>query len=97
VVVDYTDESTILPSLKGVEVVITALAGAAHDKQKDIIKAAKTAGARLFVSSDYGISTDNVTAGIWLPKVHSDQWLREFGFPYVRVLCGLWPEYALHP
>ena len=95
--VDYSDQSTILPALEGVEVVITALAHDALDKQKDIIKAAKIAGVRLFVTSEYSVSMDNVTGGIWLPRVHLDNWFKEFGFPYVRVFCGVWPEYAFQP
>ena len=95
--VDYSDESTLLSALEGVEVVITSLAYDAIEKQKDIIKAAKTAGARLFVTSEYGAPTDNVTGGIWLPRVHLDNWLKKFGFPYVRVFCGVWPEFILQP
>ena len=95
--VDYSDESTLLPVLKGVEVVITALAHDALEKQKDVIKAAKTAGVKLFVTSEYGVPTDKVTAGIWLARVHLDNWFKEFGFPYVRVFCGGWPEYVLRP
>jgi len=97
VVVDYSDESTLLPALEGVEVAITALTFSAYEKQKDIIKAAKAAGARLFVTSEYGLPTDDITTGIWSIKMRLNEWLNEFGFPYVRVFCGGWPEYAFQP
>ena len=92
--VDYSRESTLLSALDGVEVVITALAFAAFEKQKDIVKAAKAAGVKLFVDSEYGLHTDDVTTGIWMIKKDMNSWLKEFGFPHVRILCGLWPDYV---
>ena len=51
--VDYLDESTLL----------STLTFSAYEKQKDIIKAAKTAGVKLFVTSEYGLPTDDVATG----------------------------------
>ena len=92
--VDYSDKHTLISALEGVEVVITALAATAFEKQKDVIQAAKAARVKLFVTSEYGVSTDDVTTGIWLVKKVMNDWLEEFGFPYVRILCGIWPDYA---
>ena len=96
-VVDYSDESTLLAALEGVEIVITALSFSAYEKQVDVVKAAKAAGAKLFVSSDYGLPTDNPGPGVWSTRERLNNTLKEFGFPYVRVFCGGWPEYAFSP
>ena len=94
-VVDYSDESTFLPAMEGIEVVVTALNFNALEKQKDLMKVAKPAGVKLFVTTDYGVPLDNSTTDIWAPKVNLNKWFKEFGFPYTRVICGGWPEYNL--
>ena len=43
---------------------VNALAFSAYEEQKDIIKASKVAGVKLFVTSEYGLSTDNITTGV---------------------------------
>lgn len=96
-IVDYSDESTILTAFKGVEVVVTAVAFTALEKQKDLVKAAKAAGVKLFVPTEYSIPADHTTTGIWSTKTHLNTWFKEFGFPYVRVFCGMWPEYVFVP
>lgn len=79
--------------MEGIEVVVTALNFAALERQKDLIKAAKAAGVKLFVATDYGVPTDHVTTGIWSTKAQLNDWFKGFGFPYTRVHCGVWPEY----
>lgn len=96
-VVDHSDESTLLAAFKGVEVVIVAIAFEALEKQKDLVKAAKAAGVKLFVPTEYSIPSDLTTTGIWSTKTHLNTWFKEFGFPYVRVFCGMWPEYIFAP
>ena len=96
-IVDYEDESTFLSAMEGTEVVVTALNFKILDKQKDIIKVAKTAGVKLFVSTDYGVPTDHATTGLWATKANLNNWFKEFGFSYTRVLCGGWPEYIFTP
>jgi hypothetical protein len=95
VVVDYSDESTFLPAMEGVDVVVTALGFNALEKQKDLVKVAKTAGVKLFVTTDYGVPMENSTTGIWAPKININKWFEEFGFPYARIICGGWPEHLL--
>jgi len=96
-IVDYEDESTFLPAIEGTEVVVTALNFKILDKQKDLIKVAKTAGAKLFVATDYGVPTDHIKTGFWATKANLNIWFKEFGFPYTRVLCGGWPECIVIP
>ena len=96
-IVDYEDESTFLPAMEGTEVVVTALSFGALDKQKDLIKVAKTAGVKPFVSTDYGVPTDNATTGLWASKYNLNIWFKEFGFPFTRVVCGGWHEFIFSP
>ena len=95
--VDYSDESSILAATQGIEVVITALGFTVLEKQKDLIKAAKAAGAKLFVLTDYGRPLDRIESGFWSTKLHLINWFKEFGFPFMRILCGLWPEFFFNP
>ena len=76
---------------------ITAIAFEALEKQKGLIQAAKAAGVKLFVPTEYSIPADQTTTGIWSTKTHLNTWFRDFGFPYVRVFCGMWPEYVFIP
>jgi len=96
-VVNYSDESTVLAAFEGVEVVITAIAFEALEKQKGLVKAAKAAGVKLFVPTEYSIPSDTTTTGIWSTKTHLNTWFKEFGFPYVRVFCGMWTDYFFTP
>lgn len=91
-VVDYEDESTLLRAMDGTEVIVTALAFRALERQKDLINAAKTAKAKLFVATDYGVPTDHVETGVWSTKPQLNKWFKESGFPYTRVMCGGWPD-----
>jgi len=51
-VIDHSDESNLLAAFKGVEVVITAIALNALEKQKGLVKAAKAAGVKLYVPTE---------------------------------------------
>ena len=95
--VDYSDEASILAATQGIEVVITALGFKGLEKQRDLVKAAKNAGAKLFVLTDYGIPLDHVKSGFWSTKSNLFNWFKEFGFPFTRVVCGGWPEYIFTP
>ena len=96
-IIDHSDESTILAAFRGIEIVITAIAFDALEKQKGLIEAAKAAGVKLFVPTEYSVPADHTTTGIWSTKTHLNNWFKEFGFPYVRVFCGMWPEYVFTP
>ena len=96
-IIDHSDESTLLAAFKGVEVVITAIAFEALEKQKGLVKAAKAAGVKLYVPTEYSIPSDLTSTGILSTKTHLNTWFKEFGFPYVRVFCGMWPDYILTP
>ena len=66
--VDYSNEGSIQHALTGVDVVISTISGAAVDIQVKIAAAAKNAGIKLFVPSEFGGITDGETEGVWGAK-----------------------------
>lgn len=67
------------------------------DQQEALAKAAKTAGAKLFVPSEYGIDTEDAQGGVLLAKKRFSQTLKEIDLPYVKVFTGLWTDYCITP
>lgn len=62
--VDYSSEDDLAAALEGVQVVISALNGAGFAAQPTLAKAAKRAGAKLFVPSEFGNDTRALTDGV---------------------------------
>ncbi|KZV65330.1 NAD-P-binding protein [Peniophora sp. CONT] len=61
---DYNDVSTVSEALKGVDVLISTLGHAAATQlQVPIAEAARSAGVKLFVPSEFGSSTDGAKQG----------------------------------
>jgi hypothetical protein len=74
------------------------LGGPAILTQKKIISPAKTAGVKLFVPSEYGVSrTKEDGAGIPLleDKYKIEEELIRSGLPYVKLNSGVFAEYFL--
>ncbi|KAH7099443.1 NAD(P)-binding protein [Auriculariales sp. MPI-PUGE-AT-0066] len=65
--VDYSSEASLLKALEGIEAVVSVLAGAGFAVQTPLADAAKKAGVKLFVPSEFGLRTselsDNSVAG----------------------------------
>ena len=55
--VDYSSQQSIIDALKGTEVVLSTLRDDGLDIQANVIRAAKDAGVKLFVPSEYGRNT----------------------------------------
>ena len=55
--VDYSSQQSIIDALKGTEVVLSGLRDDGLDIQTNVIRAAKDAGVKLFVPSEYGRNT----------------------------------------
>lgn len=60
---DFNDVPVVSDALKDVDVIISALGGAASQLQIPIAEAAKSAGVRLFVPSEFGGDTDGAKEG----------------------------------
>ena len=95
--VDYADEATVSSIFKGVDVVFSTINASALDQQVALARAAKAAGVKLFVPSEYGINTEDATSGVFLAKKKFSEFLREIDLPYVKIFTGLWTDYCITP
>jgi len=98
VTVDYTSSASLVSALKGVDVVISTLGGPAlADTQSALALAAKEAGAKLFIPSDFGNSTEGATEGIFAVKENLRLKLLEIGLPYAIFYTGPFPDFVFVP
>jgi uncharacterized protein YbjT (DUF2867 family) len=90
--VDYADEASVVTALKGVQVVISAVSGAGVMIQPALANAAKKAGVKLFVPSEYGVSTTGVTEGLLVGKAKVQQHLKDIDLPYALFFTGVFSD-----
>ncbi|KAF9654289.1 NAD-P-binding protein [Thelephora ganbajun] len=95
--VDYTNESSIVAAFKDVDVVISTIGSRVVDQQEALANAAKAAGVKLFVPSEYGVDTESATSGPFLAKKKFSEFLKEIDLQYVKIFTGLWTDYCLSP
>ncbi|KAI0055616.1 NAD-P-binding protein [Artomyces pyxidatus] len=90
--VDYTNPTSITQALSKhhVDAVISTLghAGGALDAQPGLAEAARKAGVRLFVPSEFGNPTEHLTAGMLGQKGTFQGRLREMGLPSAMFYTG---------
>jgi uncharacterized protein YbjT (DUF2867 family) len=91
--VDYSNDESIKRSLTGVEVVISTISGEALDLQGKIAAAAKEAGVKLFIPSDFGNITEGETEGLFGAKANIQSQLKALGIPYVIFYTGPFADY----
>jgi uncharacterized protein YbjT (DUF2867 family) len=99
--VDYSTDESIKRALTSVEVVISTISGEALDVQGKIAAAAKEAGVKLFIPSDFGNVTEGETEGIFGAKANIQTQLKALGIPYVAFYTGpfadyIWASYVSH-
>lgn len=92
-VINYDDTSTFEPVFRGVDVIVSALPESIILKQKELAVAAKTAGVKLFVPTEFGDPTDKATQSFWLEKRSVHEKLKEIDLPYSLFFTGLWPDF----
>jgi uncharacterized protein YbjT (DUF2867 family) len=95
--VDYSNEGSIQDALTGVNVVISTIPGAAVDIQVKIAGAAKNAGVKLFVPSEFGGVTEGQTEWVLGAKANVQSQLKALGIPYTVFYTGLFADYAWVP
>ena len=76
---------------------ISTIATSVVDQQEALGKAAKAAGVKLFVPSEYGEDAGDATSGFFLAKKKFAEFLKEIDLPYVKIFTGLWIDYCLTP
>jgi uncharacterized protein YbjT (DUF2867 family) len=93
---EYTDVPALTAALAGTHVVISTISLFAIDAQVPIAEAAKAAGAKLFLPSEFGGPTDNLQ-GVFGAKGALHAKLREVGPPQLLVYTGPFSDYSWGP
>ncbi len=91
--VDYSNDESIKRSLTGVEVVISTISGEGLNLQGKIAAAAKEAGVKLFIPSEFGNITEGETEGLFGAKANIQSQLKALGIPYVIFYTGPFADY----
>ena len=96
--IDYNDQPTLVAAFQDVEVVISLVNGSPDgiQGQKALADAAKAAGAKIFVPSEFG-SPSPKSEGRAALKVQVQDHLREIGLPYAVFYTGPWSDLIFGP
>jgi len=86
--VDYSDKESIKIALAGIDVVISTISPVALGLQVGIAEAAKEAGVKLFIPSEFGGPTEGATEGLFGAKSRVQDQLKSVGIPYALVYTG---------
>jgi uncharacterized protein YbjT (DUF2867 family) len=95
--VDYSNKESIVAALAGVDVVISTIAAEALGVQVGIAEAAKEAGAKLFVPSEFGAITEGHSEGMFGAKADIQSHLRALGLPYALFYTGNYSDFCWLP
>jgi uncharacterized protein YbjT (DUF2867 family) len=95
--VDYSNKQFIKAALAGVDVVICTLPPPALGLQVGIAEAAKEAGVKLFVPSEFGAVTEGETEGLFGAKAGIHNHLRTLGLPYALFYTGNYADFLWIP
>ncbi|KAJ7773302.1 hypothetical protein B0H16DRAFT_1714196 [Mycena metata] len=96
--VDTSDVAAVTVILKEhkVDVVISTIHASSPEDaagQKPVVDAAKAAGVKLYVPSEFGSPTDGHTEGLLGAKNKLAEYAKSIGLPSVRIYTGLFTEF----
>jgi uncharacterized protein YbjT (DUF2867 family) len=97
VAVDYSNKESIKNALTGVDVVICTISGTGLNLQAGIAAAAKEAGVKLFVPSEFGNISEGETEGIFGEKAVVQTQLKAVGIPYTNFSTGPFADFIWAP
>ncbi|KAH9980936.1 NAD-P-binding protein [Lactifluus volemus] len=95
--VDYSNKQSVKDALAGVDVVICTIATAALGAQAGIAQAAKEAGVKLFVPSEFGGLTARATEGVVGQKAWVHDHLKALSLPYALFYTGIYSDFVWPP
>ncbi|CAE6436156.1 unnamed protein product [Rhizoctonia solani] len=98
--VSYDDEASLFKALEGVDVLVSTVAGAALvSAQVPLIKAAKAAGVKLFLPSEYGsvFEDESNPSPVIQSKKKVIKAAQDAGLPFAALSNGGFPEYCFIP
>ncbi|KZO93430.1 NAD-P-binding protein [Calocera viscosa TUFC12733] len=96
IVVDYNSPDALWSALQGVDVVISTVAGRSGPVltvQEPLAEAAKAAGVKLFVPSEFGGDTINHKDGPLAAKNAQHDKLTQLGLPWALFFTGMFSDY----
>ncbi|GAA5899418.1 hypothetical protein JCM6882_009112 [Rhodosporidiobolus microsporus] len=96
--VDYAVEEQLVQALQGVDAVVSALTN--PDAQVALIHAAKAAGVKLFVPSEFGNPSTTLTPAdhpALYGKKQMQDLLKAVGLPALLVFCGPFTDFTFNP
>jgi len=93
--VTFTDVPALAAAFKEnkTEVVISTIGHAALPNQRFLADAAKQAGVKLFLPSEFGYSTIGQTEGELGLKTEFGEYVKEIGLPFARIFTGGFTTY----
>jgi len=94
IMVDYTSPSSLESALKGMDVVISTLGGFALAIQEPLGVAAKAAGVKLFVPSEFGADMRGATDGFYAAKSALFDKLQSIGLPTALFFNGPFSDWV---
>ena len=95
--VDYSNKESIKDALTNIDVVISTVPPTALDVQLGIAEAAKEAGVKLFVPSEFGGVTEGATEGVKGSKARVQDQLKAVGIPYTLFYTGAYADFIWVP
>lgn len=95
-IADFTNVSAVSDALKGIDVIISTLGHFALQLQIPIAEAGKASGARLFVLSEFGMSTDDAKDGPLAMKAALSEKIRAI-MPVARFFTGNFADWLWLP
>ena len=95
--VDYSNKEAIKNALTSIDVVISTVPPTALDVQLGIAEAAKEAGVKLFVPSEFGGVTEGATEGVKGSKARVQDQLKAVGIPYTLFYTGAYADFIWVP
>ncbi|EJU04366.1 NADP-binding protein [Dacryopinax primogenitus] len=94
---DYDDPSSLNAALQRKDVVISTLGRPAFHHQELLGQAAKAAGVKLFVPSEFGNPTEGREDSWFAQKNAARQKLKDMGMPYLLVYNGPFSDFVFNP
>lgn len=98
---DVNDPASLVAPLKGIDLVVSALGGESlhgSSGESNLVHAAKSAGVKRFVPSQFGVDIHDLTVGA-VPfldtKVKTLLELQKVGLDYIIVSTNVWTDYVL--
>ncbi|KZV68772.1 NAD-P-binding protein [Peniophora sp. CONT] len=96
-IANYSSIPDVSKALSGLEVVISTLTHNVLDLQLPIAEAAKSVGVQLFVPSEFGMATDNITEGLLAAKNEVNKKIRALGIPTALFFTGGFADWLWSP